>query len=440
MLPSPGFAGGGWEGELPLCQDQLAHPAGERLSTLLLPAGARKRILFLTEPITRAATRQRLKATKPLAAAASRFRIEYLANGKERMEERSHEFLKELLETPSPSGYEKPIQDVVRAWAAPYADEVVTDRHGNVIASLLPTQPSQAPLKIMLAGHCDQIGLMVQHIDAEGFLFVQPIGGWDMQILLGQYLTVWTKSGPVQGVVSRKAPHLLTQEERNKVPLFTDVWIDIGAKDLEDAASVVKHGDPVTANLGYRPLRNGLAASPAMDDKVGLWVVMEALRLLKTRTRRSAVYSVSTVQEEIGLRGAITSAYGINPEVGIAVDVCHSSDTPCNEKKQLGDVKLGAGPVLFRGPNISPRVLEELEAAAERLSIPVQVRGIARATGTDANTIQICRAGVATGLIGIPNRYMHSPVEVVHLDDLNNAAKLLAEFCASVSAETNWIP
>jgi endoglucanase len=149
---------------------------------------------------------------------------------------------------------------------------------------------------------------------------------------------------------------------------------------------------------------------------------------------------VSTVQEEVGLRGAATSAYGINPQVGIAVDVCHSTDTPSNEKKQLGDVKLGGGPVLFRGPNINPRVLSELEAAATRLPTPVQVRGAARATGTDANAIQISRDGVATGLIGIPNRYMHSPVEVVHLDDLNNAARLLAEFCSSVSAQTDWLP
>jgi putative aminopeptidase FrvX len=356
------------------------------------------------------------------------------------MEERSHAFLKQMLETPSPSGYERPIQDVVRAWAAPIADEVQTDRHGNVIAALFPSERTSAPVKILLAGHCDQIGLMVQHFDSDGFLYVQPIGGWDMQILLGQYLTVWTKTGPVQGVVARKAPHLLTPEERNKVPGFTDVWVDIGAKDADEAGSLVKHGDPATISLGYRPLRNNLAASPAMDDKVGLWVVMETLRLLKDRPRKAAVFCVSTVQEEIGLRGAATSTYGVNPHIGIAVDVCHSTDTPSNEKKQLGDVKLGGGPVLFRGPNINPRVFEQLEAAAERLSIPVQVRGVPRATGTDANAIQVCRDGVATALVGIPNRYMHSPVEVVHLDDLNNAAHILAEFCASVTAQTDLIP
>ncbi|WP_020473167.1 M42 family metallopeptidase [Zavarzinella formosa] len=354
------------------------------------------------------------------------------------MDERSHDFLRELLETPSPSGYERPIQDVVRRWATPLASEVRTDRHGNVIAALHPTEPSD--LRIMLAGHCDQIGLMIQHIDSDGYLYVQPIGGWDVQILLGQYITVWAEGGAIQGVLSRKAPHLLTNEERNKVPQFHDLWVDIGAKSKEEAESLVRPGDPATISLGYRPLRNGMAASPAMDDKVGLWVAMEALRLLTERERRASVYAVSTVQEEVGLRGATTSAYGINPQVGIAIDVCHATDTPGNDKKSLGEVKLGNGPVLFRGPNINPRVFAELEAAAKRINVPVQVRGVPKATGTDANVIQISREGVAAALIGIPNRYMHSPVEIVHLDDLNNAARLLAEFGATVSGEYDWTP
>jgi endoglucanase len=328
------------------------------------------------------------------------------------------------------------VQDLVRTWANAYADEVRTDRHGNVIAVLHPGgQP-----RLMLAGHCDQIGLMVQHIDDAGFLFVQPIGGWDMQVLLGQHLTVWAKDGPLAGVVSRRAPHLLTNEERNKVPQFTDVWVDIGARDRKEAETWVTHGDPVTVALGFRDLRNGLATSPAMDDKVGVWTVMEALRLLKDRPLQAAVYCVSTVQEEIGLRGAATSTYGIHPAVGIAVDVCHATDTPGNDKKQLGDTRLGAGPALFRGPNINPRVLERLEEAARAHEIAVQVRGTPRATGTDANVMQISRDGVATGLVGIPNRYMHSPVEVVSLDDLDRAARLLAEFCAAVTPQMDWTP
>jgi endoglucanase len=352
------------------------------------------------------------------------------------MHEASLTFLKNLLETPSPSGFERPIQDVVRSWAQNYANEVRTDRHGNVIAAINPEgQP-----RIMLAGHCDQIGLMVQYIDDNGFLYVQPIGGWDMQILLGQYLTVWTREGAVTGVVSRRAPHLLTNEERNKVPQFTDVWIDIGARDRKEAESLVTTGDPVTAALGYRPLRNGLAASPAMDDKVGVWTVMEALRLLHGRSVQAAVYSVSTVQEEIGLRGAATSTYGIHPTVGIAVDVCHAADTPGNDKKTLGDTRLGNGPVIFRGANINPRVFELLETTAWEREIGVQVRGAPRATGTDANVMQISRDGVATGLVGIPNRYMHSPVEVVSLEDLDRAARLLAEFCAAITPQMDWTP
>jgi endoglucanase len=352
------------------------------------------------------------------------------------MQEASLSFLKQLLDTPSPSGFERPVQDVVRAWATPYADEVRTDRHGNVIAV---RHPGGQP-RIMLAGHCDQIGLMVQHIDDNGYLYVQPIGGWDMQILLGQNLTVWGKDGPVPGVVARRAPHLMTGDERNKVPQFTDVWLDIGARDRKEAESLVTYGDPVTFALGYRELRNRLACAPGMDDKVGLWVVMEALRLLHDRPLQAAVFCVSTVQEEVGLRGATTSTYGIRPAVGVAVDVCHATDTPGNDKKQLGDTRLGAGPALFRGPNINPRVFERLHEAAKAHEVPVQVRGAPRATGTDANVMQLSRDGVAAGLIGIPNRYMHSPVEVVCLDDLERAARLLAEFCAAATPQTDWTP
>ncbi len=352
------------------------------------------------------------------------------------MQETSLSFLKNLLQTPSPSGFERPIQDVVRTWARSYADEVRTDRHGNVIAVIHPGgQP-----RIMLAGHCDQIALMVQYIDDHGFLYVQPIGGWDVQVLLGQNLTVWTRSGPVAGVLSRRAPHLLTNDERNKVPQFTDLWIDIGAKDRKDAEEVVTAGDPVTIALGYRELRNNLVTAPGLDDKVGVWTVMETLRLLHGKPLQAAVYCVSTVQEEIGLRGATTSTYGIHPTVGIAVDVCHSSDTPGNDKTQLGDTRLGNGPVVFRGPNINPHVFQRLEDTAKAREIDIQVRGAPRATGTDANVMQLSRDGVASGLIGIPNRYMHSPVEVVCLEDLDRAARLLADFCLGVTAQVDWTP
>jgi endoglucanase len=261
-----------------------------------------------------------------------------------------------------------------------------------------------------------------------------------MQILLGQSLTVWTQNGPVPGVVARRAPHLLTAEERNKVPQFPDIWIDIGVRDRQEARDLVTLGDAATITLSYRELRNGLAFAPGMDDKAGVWIVMEALRLLHGRRLQAAVYAVSTVQEEIGLRGATTSSYGINPAIGIAVDVTHATDTPGNDKKQIGEVSLGKGPVLVRGPNINPHVFERLRAAGRAHEIPLQVRAYPRGTGTDANAMQLSRDGVATGLVGIPNRYMHSPVEVVSLHDLDASARLLAEFCAAVTPQQDWTP
>ena len=352
------------------------------------------------------------------------------------MEAGSQQFLQDLLSTPSPSGYEQQIQDVVRQWAQQYADDLHTDLHGNVIAV---RNPGAEP-RIMLAGHCDQLGLIVEYIDDQGYLYVQPIGGWDMQILLGQHLTVWTAAGPIHGVCSRKAPHLLSAEERKKVPEFHEVWVDIGAKDKEEANSLVGVGDVATVSLSYWPMRNECASSPGMDDKVGLWTVMETLRLLHGRELNCSVYCVSTVQEEVGLRGAVTSTYGIHPTIGIAVDVTHATDTPGGNKKQIGEAKLGGGPVLVRGPNINPRVFDWLHSTSKAWEIPVQLRASPRATGTDANSIQLSREGVAVGIIGIPNRYMHSPVEMCSLRDLQYAAQLLSEACALVTPEMNWIP
>ncbi len=356
------------------------------------------------------------------------------------MDEVAKKFLKDLLLTASPSGFETSIQEVVKGWAKSCADEIKLDTHGNLIAILHPTKKVKNPLKVMLAGHCDQIGLMVQYIDNDGFIYVQPIGGWDIHLLLGQYLTIWGKKGPVAGVLSRKAIHLLQNDEKNKTPQFTDLWVDIGATKKEEAEELVSCGDPITVSLRYQELQNRFAAAVAMDDKVGVWVVMMALKMLKESPRKVEIYCVSTVQEEIGLRGAITSSYSINPQIGIAVDVCHATDTPSNDKKLLGEIKLGSGPVLFRGANINKHVHSGLVEAAKKWDCPVQIRGVPKATGTDANVIQIAREGVATGLIGIPNRYMHSPVETIHLDDLYYAAKILAGFCSSISPENDWIP
>lgn len=344
--------------------------------------------------------------------------------------------LERLVSTPSPSGYEQEIQRVVRQFLEPLADRVSTDSHGNVIA----VKNADAPLRVMLAGHCDQIGLLVQHIDNEGFLYVQPIGGWDPIVLIGQRMTVWTRSGGIPGIIARKPIHLLTEDERRQVPKMKDVWLDIGAKNRDEAAELVRIGDAITPELTHGKLRNGYRYSPAMDDKCGLWVVLEAFRRAAAGTLNCALYVVSTVQEEVGLRGAKTSAYGIDPQVGIAVDVTHASDCPTIEKKQEGEVNLGGGPVVYRGPNMNPHVVDRLLDAAEKNKIPFQLSAISRATPTDANAMQVNRAGMATGLVSIPNRYMHSPVELISEADIDQAAELLAQFALALPVDADFTP
>jgi len=346
------------------------------------------------------------------------------------------DFLRRLIETPSPSGYEGRIQEVVRQYASDFADQISVDLHGNLIAARNP----QSPLRVMLAGHCDQIGLIVQYIDGEGFVYLQPIGGWDPQVLIGQELTVWSAAGPVDGVIARKAIHLLTDEERKQVPKLKDLWLDIGAKNKEEAAGLVRVGDCVTFKLRLNTMRNQLATAPGMDDKTGLWVVIEALRRTAGKPLQCGLFAVSTVQEEIGLRGAKTSAFSIDPQIGIAVDVTHATDCPTIDKKQEGDIALGRGPVVYRGPNMNPVVVERLIDTAKAGSIDFQLAASGRATGTDANSMQISRGGMATGLVSIPNRYMHSPVEMISLDDLDRAADLLAAFALSVNEQDDFVP
>lgn len=352
------------------------------------------------------------------------------------MEAAAHDFLQELLHTPSPSGYEAPVQQIVRDYVGSFADEVSTDSHGNVIVCKNPGKP----LRVMLAGHCDQIGLLVVHIDSDGFLYTQTIGGWDPQQLIGQRMTIWAKDGPVPAVIARKAIHLLTDEERKKVVKVDDLWLDIGAQSKEEVEELVRIGDPVTLQLGYQPMRNNLANSPAMDNKTGLWVVIEALRRAAGQSLECSLYAVSTVQEEIGLRGARTSAFGIDPQVGIAVDVTHATDCPTIEKKQQGDVRLGSGPVIFRGPNMNGAVTQRLIDICTKENLPYQLSAIGRATPNDANAIQISRAGVATGLVSIPNRYMHSAVEMISLEDIDQAADLLAQFAVGLKGNDSFTP
>ncbi len=251
----------------------------------------------------------------------------------------AHDFFRKLLETPSPSGFEQSVQEVVRKYASDFADDIRTDLHGNVIVCKNP----QAKFRLMFAGHCDQIGMLIMHIDDEGFIYAQTIGGWDPHQLIGQRMTVWTKTGPIPAVIARKAIHLLTEEERKQTVKARDLWLDIGAASKSEAEEAVRIGDPVTLELGYQDMRNGLANSPGMDDKTGVWVVIEALRRAAERGVNIGLYAVSTVQEEIGLRGARTSAHSIDPHAGIAVDVTHATDCPTIDKRQHGDIRLARG-------------------------------------------------------------------------------------------------
>ena len=351
------------------------------------------------------------------------------------MDTQPFDFLQQLVETPSPSGFEQKIQEVVRNYAGSFADSIETDLHGNVIIG----RNTDAKLRIMLAGHCDQIGMIVTHIDELGFLYAQTIGGWDPQQLVGQRMTVWTDRGGIPAVIARKPIHLLRDEERKQVVKLEELWLDVGSRSEEETREAVRIGDPVTLQLGFQEMRNRLANAPGMDNRTGLWVVLEALRRCGPRLD-CAVFAVSTVAEEIGLRGAKTSAYSVNPHIGIAVDVTHATDCPTIDQRQQGKIKLGDGPVVFRGPNMNPKVADRLFETGETCRIKHQPAALGRAASNDSNALQISRAGVAAGLVAIPNRYMHSAVETVSLDDLDAAADLLAEFINSVREDDNFTP
>lgn len=353
------------------------------------------------------------------------------------MDKASKDFLYELLETPSPTGFEEKIQAVVRRHMKKYADTIETDLHGNVTAAINPS----ASRKIMLAGHCDQIGFMVTHITKDGFIYVAPLGGIDPGVLQGTHVTIYGEKGPVTGVFGRKPIHHQTGEERASMKLdLTRLWIDIGAKNGKDAEKRVKIGDPITFKLGVTELSDDLICAPGLDNRVGLFVAMEALRLCRGSKLAVGLFSVSTVQEEVGLRGATTSAFRIDPEVGIAIDVTHASDNPGNENTKAIPCSLGAGPAIYRGPNVNPVVERGLIAAAKKGKIPFQPAPSSRLLGNDANAIQVARGGVAAASLGVPNRYMHSQVEVCSLKDLENSAKLLAQFIKGVTAKTDFRP
>ena len=354
------------------------------------------------------------------------------------MEEKALKFLQDLVDAPSPSGFETQAQEVIRGRMTKFTRDVETDVHGNVMGRL----NRGAPFRVMLAGHCDEIGFLVQHVSDEGFLYIQPVGGVDLALMPGRRVFVHTKKERILGVVGKKPIHLMSPEDRKKVPKAEELWVDIGARNKKDAKKRVETGDIVTVAEGLALLGKDIAVSRAFDDKIGAFIVTEVLGRLSKRQgfEKVEVAAVSTVQEEIGLRGARTSAFGIEPHVGVAVDVGFASDQPGAEKKIVGDIKLGGGPILHRGPNINPVVGRLLVETAKRKKIPYQMKAESRASGTDANVIQITRAGVAAGLIGVPNRYMHTPVEMVSLKDVENCIRLLAEFVCMLKPGIDFTP
>ncbi len=354
------------------------------------------------------------------------------------MDQESKEFLKGLLAQCGPSGFEESVQKFWTKRTKNYADNITRDVHGNAIAVL----NESAKFKVMLAGHCDEIGFIISHISEKGFLHVVPIGGIDSGVLPGSQVKIQTEKGWVDGIIGKKAIHLLEPEERKKAIPLKDLWIDIGAKNKKEALKVVSLGDPVSYAPNFLELCNNNFSSKGCDNKMGAFVVSEVLKILSKRksSLKVAVYSVSTVQEEVGLRGATTSAYGIDPDVGIAVDVGHASDLPDVDKREVGDVSLGLGPILHLGPVVNRTLGALLINTAKKKKIPYQYCSLGRPGGTDTSAMQLTRAGVATALVSVPNRYMHTMVETCSFTDLINSAKLIAETILTMTPKTSFIP
>jgi endoglucanase len=348
----------------------------------------------------------------------------------------SVEFLKRLLDTPGPSGFEAAPARVWREEAARFAS-VRGDVAGNSLATV---EGAAGGPTVMLAGHIDEIGVIVTHVDAEGFVYIGPIGGWDPQVLVGQRLRFLGEGGDVFGVVGKKPIHLMKPPEREKATTFAELWVDVGAASKAEALERIAIGDPGVIDSRAHDFPNGRLVSRSIDDRIGAFVVLEALRRYAERPGAARVVAVATTQEEIGLRGggALVGASAINPAMAIAVDVTFATDHPGIEKKEIGEHALGGGPVLARGSIISPVVFELLRRTAREHSIPFTVHAAGRDTSTDADAIHLAREGVATALVSIPNRYMHSPNEMVALDDLDRAATLIAEACRLVTAETDF--
>jgi endoglucanase len=358
------------------------------------------------------------------------------------MNNKTFGFLKKFADSPSPSGFEQPAQRVWRDYVGGHVDELNSDVMGNSWGVVKGKGKGVKFPRVMLAGHCDEVGLMVRYVDDQGFLSFAAVGGVDTHLLPGCRVTVHGAKGDVPGVIGRNPIHLLEPEERSKVAKMKTLFIDIGVEDRQAAEELVAIGDPVTFTPGVDRLQKDVVMGRGFDDKVGAMIVGEVLRRISTKKERldCEVFGVSTVQEEIGLRGANTSAYGINPDIGICVEVTFASDYPGADKKMVGDVKVGKGPVLSRGANINHKLFALLQETAKEKKIPLQYEAAPRATGTDANVMQLTRGGVATALVEIPLRYMHTSGEVLSLNDVENAIKLIVAVLQKVNGKIDWRP
>ncbi len=350
------------------------------------------------------------------------------------------DFLARLLDAAGPSGFEVEAARLWRAEAETFADSVTTDVSGNTLATVNP----EGRPRIMFAGHIDEIGLQVTHIDEDGFLYVDGIGGWDPQVLVGQRVKILGRAGGILGVVGKKPIHLQKVDERKRASRIDQLWVDVGVESQTEAAALgLRVGDAMVIDAAMVSLAGDRIASRAIDNRIGAYVVLEALRLLSSASPTASVVAVATVQEEIGSGGgggARSSAFGLEPDAALVVDVTFSTDVPDIEKKVLGEHRLGGGPVLSRGSAAHPVVFERLVEVAEAEDIPHTIQAAARSTRTDADSIYLTRSGVPTGLVSVPNRYMHSPNEMVALSDLESTARLLAAFVASLDGNTDFTP
>ena len=356
------------------------------------------------------------------------------------MEERAVAFLRRLLDAPGPSGYEAAPARVWREEASSFADEITHDVVGNSFARVKSRDGATDAPKILLAGHIDEIGFVITHIDKDGFLWFSPLGGWDDQVVVGQRLRVSGPQGDVIGVIGKKAAHLLKDDDRRKPTRLDDMWIDIGATSYDDAVRRVEVGDPAVIDSRFMELTGDVCVARSMDNRVGAFVALEAARLVAADKGPADVYAVATAQEEITFGGAYTASFSIAPAVAIAIDVTHATDYPGADKKRNHEVKLGGGPVLGRGATVNDGVFLGLREAARNLGIDTAVQATGSSSGTDADAMIRSGAGTATGVVSIPNRYMHSPNELVSLADLENAAKVIAAFVRTVTADSDFRP